>query len=42
MSAQAMLRDREPYFACEVNGERHDMGVPEGYIETQMALGRRG
>jgi UTP--glucose-1-phosphate uridylyltransferase len=39
MSAQAMLRDREPYFACEVNGRRYDMGVPEGYIETQMALG---
>ena len=42
MSAQAMLRDREPYFACEVNGQRYDMGVPEGYIETQMALAGRG
>ncbi len=40
MSAQAMLRAREPYFACEINGARYDMGVPEGYVETQIAFAR--
>lgn len=37
-SAQAMLPQRERYLVCEVHGERYDMGVPEGLIETQIAL----
>ncbi|MFQ5811044.1 MAG: sugar phosphate nucleotidyltransferase, partial [Armatimonadota bacterium] len=41
-SAQELLRTRGRYLAAEVNGSRHDMGNPEGLIETQMALARRG
>ena len=37
-AAQAMLPQRERYLVCEVHGERYDMGVPEGLIETQIAL----
>jgi UTP-glucose-1-phosphate uridylyltransferase len=29
---------RERYLVCEVAGVRHDMGIPEGLIETQIAL----
>jgi UTP--glucose-1-phosphate uridylyltransferase len=41
-AAQEMLRQREPYFAAVVHGQRYDMGVPLGYIETQLALAQRG
>jgi UTP--glucose-1-phosphate uridylyltransferase len=37
-SAQAMLAEREPYLAFETRGERYDMGVPFGLVETQLAL----
>ncbi len=37
-SAQAMLAAREPYLAFETRGERYDMGVPFGLVETQLAL----
>ena len=37
-SAQEMLRQRERYLAYEAVGERYDMGVPYGYVETQIAL----
>lgn len=37
-SAQARLQQRERYLVCEVHGERYDMGVPEGLVETQIAL----
>jgi UTP--glucose-1-phosphate uridylyltransferase len=37
-SAQAMLAEREPYLAFEALGERYDMGVPYGLVETQLAL----
>jgi UTP--glucose-1-phosphate uridylyltransferase len=37
-SAQAMLAEREPYLAFEARGERYDMGVPFGLVETQLAL----
>jgi len=37
-SAQARLAEQEPYFAMEPYGHRLDMGVPAGYIETQIAL----
>ena len=41
-SAQGLLLDRERYLACEVKGIRYDMGIPEGLIETQIALALRG
>ena len=41
-SAQILLMERERYLACEVAGSRYDMGVPEGLIETQIALALRG
>lgn len=38
-SAMALLLERtDEYLACGVDGERYDMGVPEGLIETQIAL----
>jgi UTP--glucose-1-phosphate uridylyltransferase len=37
-SAQALLRERERYLAYEALGDRYDMGVPYGYVETQIAL----
>ncbi len=41
-SSQEMLRSQERYVAVETVGERLDMGVPQGYIETQMALALSG
>ncbi len=40
-SAQALLFERERYLACEIAGTRYDMGIPEGLIETQIALALR-
>jgi UTP--glucose-1-phosphate uridylyltransferase len=37
-SAQALLAAHEPYLAFEAHGERYDMGVPFGLVETQLAL----
>ena len=37
-SSQKMLAERERYVAFEAKGERYDMGVPFGYVETQIAL----
>ncbi len=37
-SAQELLRQRERYLAYEAIGDRYDMGVPYGYVETQIAL----
>jgi UTP--glucose-1-phosphate uridylyltransferase len=37
-NALEMLRSQEQYLAVEVNGQRYDMGVPFGYIQTQLAL----
>lgn len=37
-SAQELLFKNERYLAGEVQGTRYDMGVPEGLIETQIAL----
>jgi len=36
--AQAMLVERRPYYACEINGEPYDTGVPTGYLETMNAF----
>ncbi|MBW3624887.1 MAG: nucleotidyl transferase [Armatimonadetes bacterium] len=41
-SSQEMLRSKERYVAVEVAGERLDMGVPFGYVETQAALALSG
>lgn len=40
-SAQAILYRSETYVAAEIDGTRYDIGVPEGLLETQMALGLR-
>jgi len=40
-SAQELLLERGRYLACEVAGVRYDMGIPEGLIETQIALALR-
>jgi len=40
-SAQVLLQERERYLLCEVDGERLDMGNPEGLMETQIALALR-
>jgi UTP--glucose-1-phosphate uridylyltransferase len=37
-TAQELLRQRERYLAVEALGERYDMGVPFGLVETQLAL----
>ncbi|HUY79977.1 MAG TPA: sugar phosphate nucleotidyltransferase [Ktedonobacterales bacterium] len=37
-SAQALLANRAPYLAFEAQGDRYDMGVPAGLVETQLAL----
>ena len=38
-SAQERLRATgERYLACESNGDRHDIGIPFGYAQTQAAL----
>ena len=37
-NAQQMLASRERYVAFEAVGERYDMGVPFGFVETQIAL----
>jgi len=37
-NAQDMLRRTERYVAFEAKGERYDMGVPFGLVETQIAL----
>ena len=40
-SAQELLLERGRYLLCEVAGVRYDMGIPEGLIETQIALALR-
>ncbi|MGZ3681801.1 MAG: UTP--glucose-1-phosphate uridylyltransferase [Ktedonobacterales bacterium] len=37
-TALAMLAKRETYLAFEARGERYDMGIPSGLVETQLAL----
>jgi UTP--glucose-1-phosphate uridylyltransferase len=37
-SSLELLRERSRYLAAEVDGARYDMGVPFGYIQTQLAL----
>jgi UTP--glucose-1-phosphate uridylyltransferase len=37
-SSMEMVRAREGFMAVEIHGERYDVGVPLGYLETQAAL----
>jgi UTP--glucose-1-phosphate uridylyltransferase len=37
-SAQERLLSQQRYLISEVQGVRYDMGVPEGLVETQIAL----
>jgi UTP--glucose-1-phosphate uridylyltransferase len=37
-SSLDMLRANDRYLAAEIDGARYDMGVPFGYIQTQLAL----
>lgn len=41
-TAQQMLVERGSYYACEIAGEALDIGIPQGYLEAQMALGLAG
>lgn len=36
--ALEMLRETGRYLAVEIEGSRYDMGVPFGYVQTQLAL----
>ena len=36
--AQEMLMTQRPYYACEINGEHYDIGVPEGFVRTIRAF----
>jgi UTP--glucose-1-phosphate uridylyltransferase len=37
-SALELLRQQGRYLAAEIDGDRYDMGVPFGYVQTQLAL----
>ncbi|GIV14696.1 MAG: UTP--glucose-1-phosphate uridylyltransferase [Armatimonadota bacterium] len=41
-TAQQMLVERGSYYACEIAGEALDIGIPQGYLEAQVALGLAG
>ncbi len=41
-TAQQILVERGSYYACEIAGEALDIGIPQGYLEAQMALGLVG
>lgn len=41
-TAQQMLMKRGHYYACEVEGEALDIGIPQGYLEAHVALGLAG
>lgn len=41
-NAQELLREREGAYGLEIDGSSFDMGVPQGFIETQMALALNG
>jgi UTP--glucose-1-phosphate uridylyltransferase len=40
-SSLEMLRQQEQYYAYETDGDRYDIGIPEGYIETITAFANR-
>lgn len=41
-TAQQMLVERGQYYACEIRAEALDIGIPQGYLEAQVALGLAG
>ena len=41
-TAQAELASRSGAMGLEISGHRLDMGTPQGYLETQLALGLNG
>lgn len=41
-TAQQMLVEGGDYYACEIWGEALDIGIPQGYLEAQVALGLSG
>ena len=41
-SAQALLMNRRPDFAVEIEGRPFDIGIPEGYVETVEAFAAAG
>jgi UTP--glucose-1-phosphate uridylyltransferase len=41
-TAQQLLVEEGNYYACEVQGEALDIGIPQGYLEAQVALGLAG
>lgn len=41
-TAQQMLVQEGDYYACEVQGEALDIGIPQGYLEAQTVLGLAG
>ncbi|MFQ5857296.1 MAG: sugar phosphate nucleotidyltransferase [Anaerolineae bacterium] len=41
-SAQEFLRRQEGAYGCEIQGESHDMGIPLGLLEAQVALAIHG
>lgn len=41
-TAQQMLVEEGEYYACEIQGEALDIGIPQGYLEAQMAMGLAG
>ncbi|MEQ8764628.1 MAG: sugar phosphate nucleotidyltransferase [Planctomycetota bacterium] len=40
-AAQEALLGLVPYHMLEIDGERHDTGIPQAYLETMLALGLR-
>ncbi|MDI6783009.1 MAG: sugar phosphate nucleotidyltransferase [bacterium] len=40
-SSLEMLRQQEGYYAYETQGDRYDIGVPEGYVETITAVAEK-
>ena len=40
--AQEMLMMQRTYYACEINGEHYDIGVPEGFAGTIRAFAELG
>lgn len=41
-TAQQTLMEQSEYYACEIQGEALDIGIPQGYLEAQVALGMAG
>jgi UTP--glucose-1-phosphate uridylyltransferase len=40
-SSLELLRQQEGYYAYETQGDRYDIGIPEGYLETIIAFAKQ-